>query len=150
MTQALKTTALILALTAGAFASTGEARDHGRERPTFEQLDSNGDGQITQDELQARGAARFAEADSNGDGALSRAELEAQASERMASRIDRMMERLDSNGDGQLSQDEMQSRRDPSRMFARLDTDESGGISQEEFEAMKTRGGKRSKPRASE
>lgn len=49
-------------------------------RPSFEQLDKDRDGRISQDEARASAevAARFASADKNGDSHLSRAEFQAQ------------------------------------------------------------------------
>ena len=120
------------------------------ERPSFEQLDINGDGKITQDEMKARGEARFKEADANGDGMLSQDELAAKGSERAAKHAAKMIERHDTDGDGQLSQDEMKSGMKGkkghdrgAKMFEKADTDGDGGISKAEFDAMKEKMGER-------
>lgn len=149
----MKTQLLIAGIAAGLALQFGavqaqESPGPDRERPSFSELDLNGDGQLSQEELRAPAAARFAEADTNGDGALSVDELQAQASERMAERIanraERMLERRDANGDGLLQQSELQEGRD-GRGFARIDSDEDGFISEAEFdaarEAMKDRRG---------
>ena len=113
------------------------------ERPTFQELDSDGDGGITIAEVKARSAARFAENDTNGDGKLSAEELTAavaaRAAERAAAGMARMIEWRDSDGDGMLSQAEMADDAG-SRMFMRLDANDDGTISAEEFAAMQERG----------
>jgi len=45
--------------------------------PSFEEVDSNGDGMISQEEAQAVEGLDFAQADTNQDGSLSRAEYTA-------------------------------------------------------------------------
>jgi len=104
------------------------------EKPTFEQLDANGDGALTQDELAARGQARFAEADQNGDGVLSADELNARAQERMARRTAKMIERFDTDGDGGLSAEEMPRRHGAINLLEKADTDGNGSISKAEFD----------------
>lgn len=121
----------------------------GGPRASFEQLDANGDGGITQAEMEAHRAARLAAADANGDGSITRDELLAQiksgADDRMSRRVDRMLDRLDANNDGALSQTELTAAAEKrgGRGFSRIDTDGNGSISKAEFEAMgeKRRGG---------
>ncbi len=124
---------------AGAALAKGGPGGHGfkGERATFEQLDADGSGEVTQAEMEAAKAARFATVDTNGDGVLSAEELAAQASAQVAERTAKMIERFDADGDGALSQEEMPKPRrggDSAKMFERLDADGSGGISKEEFE----------------
>lgn len=157
MTHAFKLAALGAAITLGV-AATGspggaEAREgqhgaHHGNRPSFEMLDTNADGQLTRAELESHRAARFAEADNNGDGMLSLEELQAQGAERAAKRAARMMEHLDANSDGQLTQEEMaQGRRGGGleRMFGRVDADEDGVISKAEFDTAREKAGKHRK-----
>lgn len=133
-------------LVAGAGAAVADGMKHGRKggmgpmMPDFSAVDTNGDGKLTQEEMQAHAKARFDAADTNGDGKLSVDELAAAAQkreeERRAKKAARMLERLDANNDGALSFDEMpgqQSRAD--RMFARMDADGDGAISKEEMDA---------------
>lgn len=138
---------------AGAALAKGGHGGHGFKggKMTFEQLDADGNGEVTQAEMEAAKAARFAAADSNGDGVLSVEELAAQASAQIAARTTKMIERFDTDGDGALSQEEMPKPRrggDSAKMFERLDADGSGGISKEEFEEGRKharRGGERFK-----
>lgn len=149
----MKTMSLVAAVAAGLVlvGVVAQARDGHSARmtmPDFEQLDLNGDGQITPEEMhQARQAMtmeRFTEADTDGDGALSAEEMAAAAarfgqSERMAERIARRIERLDANGDGVLQFDEMAREAGPrggNRMLERFDADNNGSIDAEEFAAM--------------
>lgn len=103
----------------------------------FEALDANSDGQITREEMQAHGAARFAETDADGDGFLSKQELAEAARARADAQAERMMSRLDKDGDGKLAQAEMTGRRDPGRMFDRVDANDDGAISKAEFDAAR-------------
>ena len=146
----LKAGALALMIPA-AFAAPAFAQEADRQGPPrmiFEELDADGNGSVTLEEMQAAGANRFAAADADGDGSLSRDELVAQGQERVESRIDRLLERADTDGDGQLTQAEMEEAREgrrghgrggrggpnPERMFERLDVDGDGAVTQAEFD----------------
>ncbi|MCD9148612.1 EF-hand domain-containing protein [Pseudophaeobacter flagellatus] len=109
----------------------------------FEELDSDGNGEITKAEMEAHKAADFGAADSNGDGKLSAEELQARGEERLAKRVAAMIRHMDQDDDGQLSQAEMSKRGHHGDMFARMDRDDNGSISQDEFGKMRHhRGGK--------
>lgn len=149
------TGAMILALTANTLPVMAQERGDAPRGPRFDfaQVDTNGDGQITQEELDAHAAARFAEADNDGNGTLSTEELiarlQARDTDRLQRGAERMIERMDENDDGVLSAEEMAAR-DNSRMFERLDANDDGAISQEEmdtarerFAEMRDKGGKR-------
>lgn len=107
------------------------------------EMDVNGDGVISLDEIQSRETEQFANVDANNDGQVDAAEMVAfqearraeQMRERESRRVARMIEHLDADGDGSLSVEEFTSR--PREMFARLDTDGDGQISAEEREAMR-------------
>lgn len=156
-----KTTLLVAAIAAGfALTATAEARgfgeNHGRmgpgaQLPGFEELDLNGDGSLTQEEMQeamqARAQARFDEADSNGDGALSAEELaammQAMQAEMLQQRAEQMLSRMDANEDGMLQADELPGAgaapgngRGDGRFFSRLDANDDGALSAEEFAAL--------------
>jgi Ca2+-binding EF-hand superfamily protein len=106
----------------------------------FEELDLNGDGEISQEEMLNHHEGRFDRADADGDGLLTRDEMIAAGQARIEAGVDRMLERLDSDEDGAISQAEMEAaaedrqERRQARMFDRLDADDSGTISAEEFE----------------
>ena len=77
MTNAPQITAialLLLAIPPGSTASAGPS-DEARLRPTWEALDSNGDGRVELDEITDPRAAFMAMSDLDGDGALSLAEF---------------------------------------------------------------------------
>lgn len=147
-------TFLSLAILAGLSLSTvAEARgqDHG-PRPAFEEVDADGNGEVTPAELRgmgdARKAARFDDADADDDGFLTQAELDAAHEARQASRSARMIERLDTDGDGQLSREEAQARGERGgegrgegrgrggRGFERADADGSGTLNAAEWETL--------------
>lgn len=139
----MKHTTFIAAVIGAAVSITGTtvlaeragADDH--KRPSFSDLDANADGQITMEEMQARGAARLAKVDTDGDGFLSEDEAVAAATARAKDRHARMVERLDADKDGKLSLTEMQPKGDrAAKMFERADADKSGGISEAEFTEM--------------
>lgn len=128
-------------LSAGAVMAQGPGGMH-RAPIAFETLDTDGNGEISKDEFEARRAARFAETDSDGDGKLSRDEMLAEGQKRIEARIDAMIERMDGNKDGMLAMDELPEPRKSWRadkMFDRMDRDDSGGIDKAEFEDAQAR-----------
>lgn len=151
--------ALVLALGLGGAAIAQDRMGKGdrgdRRGAGFEQMiaqfDANGDGAITQEEVDTVLAERFAAADADGDGLLSADEAfaaaEARRAERMRTRTEAMVSRLDDDGDGLLSAEEVASGGPASRIFDRLDADDDGTISAEELETAKTRMGRRGEHR---
>lgn len=116
----------------------------------FDQLDADGDGKLTPEELEAMGPGKaFSEADADGDGQLSGDELtafsDAREQQRKEMRQQMMLKRMDTNEDGQLSLDELQAR-GPGReeMFKSLDKDGDGVLTRTELQQarpmMKMRG----------
>lgn len=135
----------LIALGTGAAMAKGPG---GGERMDFETLDVDGSGEITLEDMAALRDNRFGELDTDGDGAVSQAEYVAAAAAKAEERAAAQFERLDADGDGSLSRDVLESRgrgQMGERMLSRLDTDDSGGISAEEFEAAKERMSQRGK-----
>ncbi|WP_146344357.1 EF-hand domain-containing protein [Phaeobacter marinintestinus] len=130
--------AAITVTAASAFAETPKPGKHG-PRATFEQLDADGDGQVTQAEMEAHRAGRFTEMDTNGDGKLTADEMQAHGQQKAKDRSAKMLEKFDKDGDGALSAEEMPKPRHGDKMFGRIDTDGSGGVSKEEFDAAKAK-----------
>jgi Ca2+-binding EF-hand superfamily protein len=86
--------ALSIALGVGAAMARG-MQDHGpRTLPSFAELDRNGNGEVTLEDLQAFGAARRAEMEAK------RAERMKERAAKMDERRQRMFDRVDANGDG--------------------------------------------------
>ncbi|WP_128514186.1 EF-hand domain-containing protein [Tabrizicola thermarum] len=113
----------------------------------FDEIDADKNGKITQEELAAHRAAEFAAADTNGDGALSAEELQAKMlAEMLARHSARMIENMDNDGNGSLSADEM-GKGPMAENFARIDTDNDGAISKDEAKAAAEKVGKRKEGR---
>lgn len=147
------TLALMIPLALSAPVSAQEADRQGGPRMIFSEMDADGNGALTLEELQAAGSNRFEEADTDGNGALSRDELLAQAQDRAESRVDRLLERADADGDGELTVAEMEEAREegrgrgrghgrrggrggpnPEQIFERMDADSDGSVTQAEFD----------------
>ncbi len=133
-------TGLTMAILAGLAGQGYAAGGHNGPRHSFEELDINGDGQITRAEMESHKQARFEQSDSDGDGKLSRAELETRIQKkqklRREHRLDKMIKRHDTNGDGALTFAEMSENRRHDH-FTTADANEDGAISASEFAAMK-------------
>lgn len=145
-------TVLGAAVTTAAFAERGSHGPDGMGMmgpgPMFDfaEIDANGDGKITKEELAAHRAARAAALDADKDGKISAAELQAQIEARMSARAAdmaaRMIEMRDTDGDGLLSAAELA---EPpmgtmgDRMFDRADADDDGAITEDEVEAARER-----------
>jgi len=141
-TTSAMTSAVALVLVTGfGFADPAEARG-GKERASFSEIDTDGNGAITQAELQARAQMRFNTVDADGDGLVTAEEMSAQARDGVSRRVERMISRRDANDDGALSFDEMIGD-SAGKGFARMDADGDGSISEEEFAAAQTKRGAR-------
>lgn len=137
-----KTPLLIAALAATALTTAATAQGRGPmalDRPEFAELDADGDGLLSADEMREAMTARFTAADADGNGALSADELEtiieARLAERGARMVERMLARRDADGSGDLSLEELAQGQPRQAMFDRLDADGDGAISEAEFEA---------------
>lgn len=152
--------AVLIAIASTAVVATAHDRGNGpREgrgaEMLFETFDLDADGVITKAEIEGAAAARFAAADTDGDGNLSLEEMtaarEARDQERHADRVAKRLERHDTNGDGVLSLEEATAVAKTGRMekmFDRIDADGDGTITKAEVEdaqGMFRRGGHKGK-----
>lgn len=108
----------------------------------FATLDTDGDGSITEADLEARAAERFARADADSSGGLTAAEMAAMAEiirqEQMVARLAERIARIDVSGDGEVQIEELQARMPATvHLFDLLDGDNDGAISAEEFDAAR-------------
>lgn len=147
----MKSSKFIPAIVLSAVAITGTsvlaAGPKHREPVSFQELDANNDGQVTQEEMQAHRNQRFTAADTDGDGKLSVGEMQAAAQQKANDRVTKMFDKHDANSDGFLSEDELPKPRRADKMFDRIDADNSGGISEQEFADAKDRMGRHHKKR---
>jgi len=142
MTKLLLTTGA-LALGGAAFAGAsladgGWGRHHGQgyghggggER-LFESFDANGDGRLTQAEVDQVRQARLAEFDSDGDGSLTLEEYQALWLDAMRERMVDQFQAHDDDGDGKVTVAEFD---EPySRIIVRLDANGDGEVTMEEL-----------------
>jgi len=130
-----------------AFRASRPGRGANWARPTFEQLDKNGDGKIVASEVPAWSWQRLSQADTNKDNAVTKAEFEAFRASRPgrgANRARPTFEQLDKNGDGKIVASEV-----PSWIWQRLsqaDTNKDNAVTKAEFEARRAQRPRRAKP----
>ena len=122
---------LVAVLASLGAVSTVSAETRGA-RISFGEIDTNGDGQITQEEMAAIGQLRFNSIDTNNDGAITAEEIAVRMNATSASRAERLIERRDANNDGMLTLDEMGGNR-AGRGFERIDSNSDGVVSEAEF-----------------
>lgn len=92
----------------------------------MEQFDTDGDGVVTQAEIDAVRAGELEEYDANGDGQLSLEEYQAYWLARMYERMVDAFQRLDANGDGQVTTAEFNE--GLANIVVRLDQDGDGAL----------------------
>jgi Ca2+-binding EF-hand superfamily protein len=114
--------AALLTATAVIASPDGPSRHQKRGEHHFIQMDSNADGAVSKQEYLARRAAKFKEADANGDGKLTQGELEAAIIKRitdkdgaisedeMTARAEHRFEKKDHDHDHQITPGEMRHR----------------------------------------
>ncbi|WP_163025802.1 EF-hand domain-containing protein [Chachezhania antarctica] len=118
--------------------SRGAAPEPGFMEISFAEIDIDGDGEISFEELRSMGTARMQAIDTDNSGGLSLEEMQAAAVARASDRAAGMFERMDRNGDAEVTADELPKPRRTGMMFDRMDRDSSGTISEEEFAEAKT------------
>ena len=97
----------------------------------FESYDSNGDGKLTQAEIDGVRAARLTQFDTDGDGSLSLTEYQGLWMDAMRERMVDRFQDLDDDGDGMVTKDEF------AKPFARvvryMDFNDDGAIGREDM-----------------
>ena len=99
--------------------------------------DKDGDGRISREEAAALPhlAKNFDRLDTNKDGFISRDELQAARKHRQAA----MFKKIDTDGDGRISRQEAASRPMLSKHFDQIDTNKDGYLSRDELIAARQR-----------
>ncbi|MEO1747745.1 MAG: hypothetical protein AAFR27_03845 [Pseudomonadota bacterium] len=128
---ALAALATIVLATSG--MASAEAKNRDRDGGVrFEQMDADGDGQVTFAEFQTRMLERFSEVDSDDDNIVTQTEIEAVTDDRRMRRMARgLIAMFDINQDEQVSLEELNNRQQ--KLFALADFDDSGSITEEEL-----------------
>lgn len=96
----------------------------------FEEVDADGNGAVTQEEIDAFRAARVGAADASGDGGLTLEEFETLYREFTRLRMVRAFQALDTDGDGVISQAEMDRRF--GQVVERMDRNGDGALTLED------------------
>jgi Ca2+-binding EF-hand superfamily protein len=109
----------------------GHGRGMHRVLDLIELYDQDGDGKVTQAEIDNVRADRLAEFDSDGNGALSLKEYEALWLDAMRERMVDRFQSHDDDGDGQVTADEFSD--STSRLVMRRDRNDDGAISLEDM-----------------
>lgn len=93
----------------------------------FAKIDADGDGMVTQEEIDTYRAEKLTEFDASGDGALSIEEFDELYRELTRKRMVRAFQRLDADGDGVITAEEMDAQF--GNIVERMDRDGSGALS---------------------
>ncbi len=124
-------TAMAVSLSAALFADDGM----GKDRLLFADLDIDGNGFVTAEEVAALKAEHFAQIDTDGNGEVTAEELIAYRDNEHEGRINNKIDKLDTDGSGGLSQEELNAKGDRAqKMFDHLDEDGDGAVSEDEFD----------------
>ena len=100
-------------------------------------FDTDGDGVVTQEEIDAVRAAELAEFDADGDGTLSLEEYQALWLARVYERMVDAFQELDANGDGEITIEEFNA--GLANIVARLDQDGDGALGETDREQVRQR-----------
>lgn len=104
---------------------------HGGKFFMLKKADTNKDGVITKEELQAAQEKRFKKFDLNDDGEVTAKEVQEKMSEHFAKRAQRLTRRFDENRDGKVTAEEFKAHGE--RRLYMLDLNNDGQISKDEM-----------------
>ncbi|WP_162497338.1 EF-hand domain-containing protein [Roseovarius dicentrarchi] len=108
----------------------GKRGGHGMMGQIMRQADANGDGAVTQDEIDTFRAGLVANADASGDGDISLDEFQTIYLELTRERMVDMFQKLDADGDGVVTQAEMDKRF--GNIVERMDRNDDGKLSRDD------------------
>ena len=132
----------LLGGTASAQGGPGDGPKMGRFTDrAFERLDSNGDGVISEDEMETRRADRFDFADDNNDGEITKEEFSSAAQRRREEMRNRRFSEADTDGSGGISLEEFTAQ--AAERFAEMDKNGDGQLSAEEMRPPMRRSARR-------
>lgn len=101
----------------------------------FKEMDTNGDGAISEAEFNAFHAKRFKEMDANGDGKITFEEMEAGHKKMMEKAKGKRFDEADTNHDGALTREEAEKMPMLSKHFDEVDANKDGKVTREEMDA---------------
>lgn len=127
MNVPFRTTSLVAALLAAGAAVAAPRGD------TFERIDTDKDGAISQAEHAAHHAEMTAGLDANNDGQVTFEEAQAHRERQREERMRARFAKHDSNGDGKVTMEEFDARGDA--MFQRMDKNADGKLTEDEMRA---------------
>ena len=116
-------------LNAHAFPGGGKGGKGGQH--FIERMDTNGDGAVTAEEIEAQRAGKFAQFDANKDGELSPDEFNALEEDMRRERQQAHFQRMDADGNKSVSLEEFSGPRD--KMFERFDKNKDGKLTADEM-----------------
>ena len=127
------------AITLAAIAAYAHEESAGSKLPTVWQgLDTNGDGQVTRQEMRSSAHTRFSRADENGDGTITRTEwMNSGWPNGWTAKATNSFAMMDVDQSGAIEPDEIRSPRQNAGVFGRLDRDQDDALTGEELRATR-------------
>lgn len=126
--------------------------DGGKRGKNFADMDADGNGSVSLEEMKAKHAERFAEMDADNSGEVSLEEMQAHHEDKgnkrkggHGNRMAIMFRGLDADGSGGISAAEMAAMHDLDARFGELDSNGDGALSEDELKAGRGKWGKRKK-----
>jgi Ca2+-binding EF-hand superfamily protein len=126
---------LVVLLMGASVAAPTAARERADPLETLAQADADRDGVVSRAEFVDARRARFAQMDRNGDGSLSVDDLPRLMRRRAGDRVDQPTQRFDADRDGRLSRDEFVN--GPARLFDLGDANGDERIDRSEMDRLR-------------